>query len=347
MYSSETNVLGVIHSPTNLCNPPRFNMAYSPELTLSSISAIITNMSTPSSSISEQIAADLTSQISSGLPSAPGASIATAIITAVAAQVVNQIAIVVATQITSQVYPFIASQIINQLENNSLAATSDQISALVINKLPALIAAAVTSQVVNQTANSVATDLTVNIASQLGLQITAALVALDYFTSTPPGPPFSQPLLSAQTLGTLRNNWTGPVGFSFICATNSTCVAVGRWVVSGNAQSHIGAIVSAAGVVLGYGTITTFGASPGTYAYATLNVPVSLIAGQIYYVVSQESYGGDQWYDFDTAITPVSEGTAITPVYASGTLISSISGWTVPNHPGFSYGPVNMLFTEP
>ena len=168
------------------------------------------------------------------------------------------------------------------------------------------------------------------------------------FPTPPTGALSGAPLVISQTPGTLRNNWTGPVGFSFVTAVNATCTELGVWVVAGNSESPIVALCDSSGNVLAYATVTTAGASPGAYTYAPLSTPFQMTAGTTYFLVRQASYNGDQWYDANTAVELSEEaGSAASPVYASGTLISAASGWTTPGGQGVSYGPVNLLYTVP
>jgi hypothetical protein len=156
-------------------------------------------------------------------------------------------------------------------------------------------------------------------------------------------------LVTGQTLGTLRYNYTGPVGCGFTCASNSTCRALGRFVVSGNTQTHVVALCSPSFTVLAYATVTSSGATPGTYAYANLATPYPLTAGVVYYILSQETSGGDKWYDYDTTATATSEASyPLGWCYAAGTLPDALSGCVGSGiGAGNVFGPVNMQYTIP
>jgi hypothetical protein len=154
-------------------------------------------------------------------------------------------------------------------------------------------------------------------------------------------------LVTGQTLGSLRNNWTGLVGFQFTCASNATCYALGRWVVAGNTQTHVVGLCSSSGTVLAYATVATAGAPAGTYAYASLAAPYAMTAGTSYAILSQETLGGDQWYDGgNTVISVTTLASAVTNSFAYGTIPSSVSGYGHNPVDGV-YVPLNMQYTVP
>jgi hypothetical protein len=159
-------------------------------------------------------------------------------------------------------------------------------------------------------------------------------------------------LVAAQSLGNLRNDWTGPVGLSFTCASNATCRALGRWVTTGNTQPHVVALCSSSWAVLAYATVTTAGATPGTYAYANLTTPYPMSAGTTYFILSQETSGGDQFYDVNslvqTSVTFSGESSSTSDaIYATGTLPNSITPGGPWGSSGDAYGPVNIQYTVP
>ena len=47
----------------------------------------------------------------------------------------------------------------------------------------------------------------------------------------------------------------------------------------------------------------------GQFKYASLASPVTLLPGTAYYVMSEENFGGDNWYDFNTTVTTTSIAT--------------------------------------
>lgn len=166
---------------------------------------------------------------------------------------------------------------------------------------------------------------------QLGLMI--GDVASDGNGQASSTPPTDTPFLTGQTLGTLRNNLTGKVGFEFRPTSNMTVTQLGRWVVSGNSGSHVLELRTVTNTLLQSCTVNTSGATSGQYLYGTITAQ-SLSGGTNYMVVSNETSSGDQWYDLDTTITT-----------SSGTLVGSQAGTGANNGDGaHSYVPVNFQF---
>jgi len=100
----------------------------------------------------------------------------------------------------------------------------------------------------------------------------------------------------------VRNNVTGWQGFKFQVGEEAVAVSqLGRWVVAGNSQSHVVKLVTAAGadVAGGSATVGTAGQTARAFAYANLtnNGTVTLLAHTEYYLLSQETTGGDWWHD--------------------------------------------------
>src|SRR5215467_1983452 len=85
-----------------------------------------------------------------------------------------------------------------------------------------------------------------------------------------------------------------------------TISLLGRIFVAGNSGTHIVKLVQASdGVDLPGGSVSLSmaGGSPGQFSYAALANPITLAAGTSYYLVTQESQGGDRWYDFGPVTT--------------------------------------------
>ncbi|MDD5262304.1 MAG: family 16 glycosylhydrolase [Methylacidiphilales bacterium] len=105
--------------------------------------------------------------------------------------------------------------------------------------------------------------------------------------------------INTSDVGT-RNNWSGWVGFKFTTGANAVVInSVGRWVISGNSQSHVVKLVDASNgvdVPNGSATVNTSG-QPVGFVYANLTTAVTLSANHSYYLMSQETNGGDQNYD--------------------------------------------------
>lgn len=117
--------------------------------------------------------------------------------------------------------------------------------------------------------------------------------------------------LTAQSLGTLRNDAGLDLGFKFtVGASPITVSALGRWVVSGNSETH-DVYIRDSGGTLGTVNIDTSGAPAGAYFYATLGSPLVLSASTDYYIFSVENLLGDQWYSSDTTVTASAEITVV------------------------------------
>ena len=144
------------------------------------------------------------------------------------------------------------------------------------------------------------------------------------------------------SFGGLRNDFSGWIGFSFqVGAAPLTATDLGRWVVSGNGGSHTVQLWNADGTVISGGSVTvnTAGQAPGQFAYATLPTAVTLAANTTYIVMSQETYGADQWYDvYGTYITLSSAASPVIGMWAPP-LTGAVGG------DGQSYGPVNLRYT--
>src|SRR5207237_910839 len=95
--------------------------------------------------------------------------------------------------------------------------------------------------------------------------------------------------------------------------------SLGRWVVAGNSVSHTVKLVDAAtgaDVAGGSVSVTTAGAPAGSFAYVKLPSALTLRANGTYYLVSQETAGGDAWYDWDTRVVTTSAGSDTGTVYS-------------------------------
>lgn len=109
------------------------------------------------------------------------------------------------------------------------------------------------------------------------------------------------PLVTSHSMTTLRNDYTGWLGMEF--ATGGTALTVsqlGRWVVPGNTGTHMVKLVNAAtGADLASVSVATAGAPAGQFNYASLPAVVTLMPNTSYYLLSQETAGGDPWFDFN------------------------------------------------
>lgn len=147
--------------------------------------------------------------------------------------------------------------------------------------------------------------------------------------------------ITSQGLGTLRSDFLGGVGFKFTASSTITITQLGRWVVAGNNQSHqldLYDILASDTVPAASVTVNCSGATSGQYLYGTLSSPLTLVSGHVYAVLSNESVGGDQWYNDNTTVGFTAAGTVTTSVFYAGSVSPSTSG-------SFSFVPVNFIYT--
>lgn len=153
--------------------------------------------------------------------------------------------------------------------------------------------------------------------------------------------------VTTTTTGVRRNDYSGWVGFKFTTGNATVVVTeLARWVVSGNTQTHAVRLVKASdGSVLGTVSIATAGAPAGAFKYASLSTSVTLAANTAYYLMSQETSGGDYWHDGQYNSLPVAW--LQRDLYAAVKGNSTLSGYPVfssstasgsqPNNCGLQY----------
>jgi hypothetical protein len=86
-------------------------------------------------------------------------------------------------------------------------------------------------------------------------------------------------------------------------------------------------------------SVKVAGEPVGTLAYAALPSPITFNANTTYYVISQETYGGDQSYNADTFSQTSADGVL------SGGVHGSESYHAMLGIPGYLYGPVDFRYT--
>lgn len=152
--------------------------------------------------------------------------------------------------------------------------------------------------------------------------------------------------VSSVTLSTsaLRNNFNGWMGFRFTTGPSPVVVReVARWVLSGNSAAHtVKIVVAATGAdVPGASAVVQTSGAPVGFAYAPLAVPVTLAAGTAYHIVSQETNGGDQWYEGNnTLIYAAGIATVNQSVYSSNG-VTYTTAYSANN----SYIPVSFRYS--
>lgn len=107
------------------------------------------------------------------------------------------------------------------------------------------------------------------------------------------------PLVTGHSLTSLRNDLSGWFGMEF--TTGNTILSLsklGRWVAPGNSGVHALRLIEAStGNVLASTSVDTAGAPAGQFLYGNLASLVTLAANTSYYLLSEETAGGDEWYD--------------------------------------------------
>ncbi|MFA6287612.1 MAG: autotransporter-associated beta strand repeat-containing protein [Opitutaceae bacterium] len=159
-------------------------------------------------------------------------------------------------------------------------------------------------------------------------------------------PPAREPLVAGVTLGTVSNAYTRWQGASItVGSSNITVTELGRMMAPGNTGSHTIKLVNAAtgqDIVGGSVSINLTYWRATQFKYGRLATPVVLQAGQTYYVVCNETAGGNSWYNEQTPVTTTSAAvSAIRPVSGSG------GSWTVISTPGKEFGPVDIKYLAP
>jgi hypothetical protein len=152
-----------------------------------------------------------------------------------------------------------------------------------------------------------------------------------------------QGFVVAETLGTMRNNFTGFVGMVIsVAADPLTVFGLGRFVVVGNGGTHMLKIADGATGVDLPGAVVTVdlaGRTQNQFAYEIFPAPIILNPNTEYYVVSQETLGGDQFFDLDTSIVTTAVASVVAAAFTDG--VNPFVRGGGPNH---SYGPVDLLY---
>ena len=159
------------------------------------------------------------------------------------------------------------------------------------------------------------------------------------YVAAPPDP--SSPFVTAYALSSpsLRNDFTGWVGMKLTVGASSVSVSsLGRICAAGNSGTHTVKFVNAStgqDVVGGSVSLNLSGCTTGQFFYSNLASPITLQAGASYYLVTQETAGGDRWYDLGDVAT-ASFASVNQAVYGTG------SSWFPIGSTGTSYVPPNF-----
>jgi hypothetical protein len=146
------------------------------------------------------------------------------------------------------------------------------------------------------------------------------------------------------SFGTIRNNTGVFIGMKLTVGSNPITVKqLGRYFLTGNNQSHTLKIVRVSdGQDVASVSVNMSAGSPDSlgYKYGVLATPVTLNANTAYYLVSQETIGGDSWYDnLGTTLSTTSAATVSATVYQNG------SSWVENGAAGLGYGPLNLKYS--
>jgi hypothetical protein len=149
--------------------------------------------------------------------------------------------------------------------------------------------------------------------------------------------------LSGANLGTMRSDYGGFVGMRVDVGASALAVSqLGRMMAPGNTGSHTVKFVNGAtgqDVEGGSVVINMSGGTTGQFKYAELAAPVILNATTTYYLVSQETYGGDLWYDIDTTLAACDAASVIGGIYGSGP-----GAWFAYGTANHSYVPLDFAY---
>ncbi|MGA2715763.1 MAG: protease pro-enzyme activation domain-containing protein [Bryobacteraceae bacterium] len=138
----------------------------------------------------------------------------------------------------------------------------------------------------------------------------------------------------------LRNDFTGWVGMKLTLGSSPLSVSsVGRICLAGNAQAHAVKFVNAiTGVDVpgASASVNMGGCTAGQFVYSSIS-PVTLPAGTSYFLASQETQGGDSWYD-QGLISTTAAASVNSSVYFWG------GNWIPINTTNTSYVPPSFLY---
>jgi uncharacterized repeat protein (TIGR01451 family) len=141
----------------------------------------------------------------------------------------------------------------------------------------------------------------------------------------------------------LRTDFGGFVGMRFTVGSSALTVsALGRLFITGNSGTHTLKLVQASAgtdVPGGSVSISMVGGVSGQFKYVSLGSPVTLQANTAYYLVSQETSGGDQWYDTGT-VSSTSAGAVNSSIYSFNNSVN----WYLYNTANTSYVPANFQY---
>jgi hypothetical protein len=182
-------------------------------------------------------------------------------------------------------------------------------------------------------------SLTAKATDNNGATTTSSAVNI---TVTTPATNGEVAFVTGKTLGTLRNNLSNFAGMKITVGAEAISVMqLGRVFVAGNSGTHTIKIVKASDgsdVAGGSVSLAMAGGTAGQFKYARLSTPILLLANTAYYIVSQETSGGDQWYDSNTTLTATNAATINSGIYRN------VSTWTAGGTTNHSFVPVDFKY---
>ena len=148
--------------------------------------------------------------------------------------------------------------------------------------------------------------------------------------------------IASKTPGMLRNfqSWLG-MGFT-LAGKNLQVVKVGRAFAPGNTGVHkLHLIDAATKQEIAAVDVNVAGGTQGEFVYADVIPSVILNANSSYYLLSEETTTGDQFYDADTSVTTTAAASREFAVYSDG--MGNFTEAPITNH---AYGPVDFIYIE-
>lgn len=148
--------------------------------------------------------------------------------------------------------------------------------------------------------------------------------------------------ITARSAGTLRNDFTGKVGFRFIPGVNMTVTELARWKVAGNTASRTVSLYNVdTATLMASVALTMSSGTDGTFYYGAIT-PQALTAGTVYAVVSTEANNApdmtNQWYTDDQTLTFSADLGTVRSCYSDSFTISTSNQ---------TFVPVNFKYTKP
>ena len=124
-------------------------------------------------------------------------------------------------------------------------------------------------------------------------------------------------------------------------ALNLKVSQLGRYVLSPGDAHLLKIVDQATGQDLGSAIVQTAGQTPDTFVFASLANPVILNKNSFYYIVSEETSGGDSWFSSDTSVTTEADAIVPSAVFNDPTADGAYHAAGSVNN---SYGPVNFIY---